>query len=240
MTAIATQETVGEIVARRPALSRVFEEAGIDCCCGGKATLDDACKKKGLDPAAFAERLAHAESAADDAPATDAASMTLTELADHIEQTHHVYLRGELPRLMQMTQKVASVHGESDARLYDVQRVFAAMADELFAHMMKEERVLFPMVRALEAGGAPVFHCGSIANPIRQMEHEHDDAGNALARLRALTEGFSPPAGACNTYRAMLDALAHLERDLHLHIHKENNVLFPRAIEAESLRPARV
>jgi len=140
---------------------------------------------------------------------------------------------------MQMTAKVASVHGGEDARLHDVQRVFAAMAEELFAHMMKEERILFPMVRALDANAAmPVFHCGSIANPIRQMEFEHDEAGGALGRLRELTDTFAVPAFACNTYRAMLDALAHFERDLHLHIHKENNVLFPRAIELEAGKSA--
>jgi regulator of cell morphogenesis and NO signaling len=167
-------------------------------------------------------------------PIIDAASMSLAALADHIEQTHHAYLRSELPRLDAMTQKVASVHGEHDPRLWQVRETFVALFEEMFSHMMKEERILFPMVRKIEASSiAPVFHCGSIAHPIHQMESEHEQAGSALERLRELTDGYAPPNWACNTYRAMLEALARLERDMHQHVHKENNVLFPRALVME-------
>ena len=236
MSTVGIHETVGEIVTRRPALSRIFENVGIDYCCGGKKCLEEACKEKHLDPQEVLIQLIEAEAAGEtEAPEIDAAGMTLTELADHIEQTHHAYLRSELPRLDALTQKVFSVHGQKEPRLRELRSAFVALAQELSSHMMKEERILFPMVRTLEASGtAPTFHCGSLANPIRQMEHEHDQAGSWLVRHRELTDGFQSPTWACNTYRAMLDALAHLERDLHQHIHEENNVLFPRALEMEA------
>ncbi|MFQ5790463.1 MAG: iron-sulfur cluster repair di-iron protein [Acidobacteriota bacterium] len=234
MSAFEIYDTVGDIVARVPTLSRVFEQAGIDYCCGGKKTLQEACREKRLDPQGFLGRLEGAQSLGDEEVVVDAAAMPLAELADHIEQTHHAYLRSELPRLNAMTEKVASVHGDKEPRLGELRNAFLALAQELSSHMMKEEQILFPMVRQLDASeAAPMFHCGSLANPIRQMEMEHDHAGSALERQRELTDGYQPPEWACNTYRAMLDALAHLERDLHQHIHKENNVLFPRALEME-------
>lgn len=240
MSSIDQRQTVGEIVAHNPHLARVFEGAGIDYCCAGKTTLRDACEDKGLDPADFAARLARAESEADGPPEVDSAAMSLAELADHIEATHHAYLRSELPRLDGLSERVASAHGRRDPRLYEVRNTLLSLAAELSHHMVKEERILFPLVRELEAAAAtPDFPCGSLANPIRQMEHEHDDAGAALDRLRELTDGYTPPEWACNTYRALLDSLARLEQDLHRHIHKENNVLFPRAQEMEGAKAAR-
>jgi regulator of cell morphogenesis and NO signaling len=135
-----------------------------------------------------------------------------------------------------MTEKVSRVHGDKEPRLLQVREAFVALKAELEPHMMKEERILFPIVRQLEASAdRPEIHCGSVANPIRQMEHEHDQAGNALAILREATDDFVPPEWACNTYRAMLDSLEKLEADMHQHIHKENNVLFPKAIELEAV-----
>lgn len=235
-TSFKVTDTVGAIVAQRPALSRLFEQAGIDYCCGGKIPLADACRKKKLDPQQFLAALDAAATTADNRDEAVGA-LTLTALADHIESTHHAYLKTELPRLEAMTQKVAAVHGEHDPRLPRVREVFLGLAGEMSSHMMKEERILFPMIRQLESSAAaPAFHCGSLANPIGQMEREHDAAGAALVELRELTDGFTPPAWACNTFRAMLDALAHLEHDLHQHVHKENNILFPRAIAMESAK----
>jgi regulator of cell morphogenesis and NO signaling len=134
-----------------------------------------------------------------------------------------------------MIGKVVSVHGECDPRLYQVADTFWAMGTELSCHMLKEEECLFPMIRRLEAGdGPPSLHCKTLANPIHRMEFEHDDAGLALETLRELTDGFTPPEWACKTYRALLAGLAYLERDMHSHIHKENNVLFPSALEMEA------
>ena len=228
--------TVGDIVAGCPALASVFENIGIDYCCGGKKTLGDACRDKGLEPQSVLATLAQPPQTE---PVADTAVMALTELADHIEQTHHAYLRSEFSRLNELTSKVASVHGDQNPRLHQVSETCRALIAELSDHMMKEEQILFPLVRQLDASDtAPTFHCGSLANPVHQMESEHNQAGAALERLRELTDGFTPPDGACNSYRAMLNAIAHLERDLHLHIHKENNVLFPRALEMEQNKRA--
>ena len=165
------------------------------------------------------------------------AAMSLTELADHIEAKHHVYLSDELPRLMTMTREVVAVHSGSDPRLQQVQDTFQAMAAELCCHMIKEEGCLFPLIRQLEASDRPpLTHRCSVAGPIRQMEFEHDEADSALVRLRELTDDFTPPEWSCSKYRVLLDALAHLEQDMHIHIHKENDVLFPRALELEAQR----
>ncbi len=234
MSVFQVHDTVGDVVTRRPALSRVFEQMGIDYCCGGKKTLEEVCQSKELDTQTFLAALEESAFPGDE-PIIDAAAMSLTELTDHIENTHHAFLRSEFPRLDEMTEKVVSVHGEKESRLCQVRETFLALFGELSSHMMKEEQILFPMVRQLGASATtPNFHCGSLANPINQMELEHEQAGSALERLRQLTDGYTPPDWACNTYRAMLDALAHFERDLHQHIHKENNVLFPRALEMES------
>ncbi len=234
---IDIQAAIGDLVKQRPSRSRVFERLQIDYCCGGKQPLAETCERRGLDVQAVVRRLqeSDAQPAAGDGQLADAAAMSLTDLVNHIEQTHHEYLKAELPRLDAMTQKVLEVHGDADRRLGDVRGTYAALYEELAGHLMKEEQILFPMIRQLEsAAGVPAFHCGSVANPIRQMEYEHDNAGSALATLRELTDGYRPPQWACNTYRAMLDGLEKLELDLHQHIHKENNVLFPRAIGRES------
>ncbi|HEX6962074.1 MAG TPA: iron-sulfur cluster repair di-iron protein [Lacipirellula sp.] len=237
MTAFQVHDTVGHVVARRPSLSRIFEKAGVDYCCGGKRTLAEACRQKGLDADALLAELEQAAAQPEDGALADAAAMTLTQLADHIEHTHHGYLRREFPRLDFLTHKVSSVHGHADPRLRRIHEVFLEFKAELVAHMMKEEQVLFPIIRQLDASdGLPNFHCGSIANPIRQMEREHHSAGDALEQFRALTDEFTPPEWACNTYRAMIDALAELERDMHQHVHKEDNVLFPRALALEADR----
>jgi regulator of cell morphogenesis and NO signaling len=237
--AVNEQTTVGDLVKERPQRSRIFEELQIDYCCGGGESLADACGKRGLDPQAVLRQIEESDSqpAAGEPELVDADAMSLTELVDHIEQTHHQYMKSELPRLDAMTQKVHEVHGESDVRLADVRRAFAGLYEEISNHLMKEEQILFPMIRQLESStDLPAFHCGSVANPIRQMEFEHDNAGNALAVMHESTDGYQPPEWACNTYRAMLDGLKQLEWDLHQHIHKENNVLFPNAIRLESER----
>ncbi|MEX0655832.1 MAG: iron-sulfur cluster repair di-iron protein [Phycisphaeraceae bacterium] len=235
MTAIDINTTVGQLVADRPSRSRLFEHLGIDYCCGGKQPLAVMCQKHGLDADTVVKLLAATELEADKLDTRDWTQASLAELAGHIEQTHHAYLRRELPRLSAMVEKVATVHGPSHAWLIELRQVFTGFVQELSAHMLKEERVLFPMIRQLEAGQANAAeHCGGVGNPVRMMEHEHDQAGDALAKMRELTAGFTPPEGACNTFRAMLDGLAELEHDMHQHVHKENNILFPRAMELEA------
>lgn len=238
MSLIEAQETVGSLVARHPGLSRVFEEIGIDYCCGGKRPLLEVCREKGWDPAGLIEKLEQSAAERDTHGVVDAAAMPLSELADHIEQTHHAYLRGEFPRLDALTEKVARVHGDHDSRLREVRQTYVQFAQELSDHMLKEEQILFPRIRLLAADpSAPIIHPGFIADPIDQMEQEHHEAGDALERLHTLTDGYTPPPWACNTYRALLDALAHLERDMHQHVHKEDNVLFPAAIALSQSQP---
>jgi regulator of cell morphogenesis and NO signaling len=227
---------VGRLVAERPCRARVFERLGIDYCCGGKKPLGEACAGLGLDPAVVLRELERTDAQDLVEGELDWSTATLTDLVDHIEAVHHAYLREALPRLTSLVEKVAGIHGGHHPELSKLRWVFLGFRDEIEAHMTKEEHVLFPMCRALEVASVPPrFHCGTIRNPIRAMELEHDDAGSALAAMRTLTHGFTPPPDACNTFRAMLHGLAELEADMHLHVHEENNILFPRAsaIEAE-------
>ncbi len=228
--------TVGELVVENPSRARVFEKFGIDYCCGGKIPLAQACGKRGADIEIVLEALQQCETGASPESQKDWSKEPMTSLVDHILLTHHAYLREEFPRLTQLTERVAQVHGERRSELLQVRDVFMALRNELEMHMQKEEQILFPMIKQLDSdpAGETVGHCGSIANPISMMEHEHDNAGDALGQLRDLTGGFVPPEDACNTYRVMLDSLANLEADLHQHIHKENNILFPMAIARET------
>ena len=230
------ESTVGQLVVERPSRARVFEKLGIDYCCGGKKRLQQAIVEKGLDSqkvvAELEEELIGHESEPVDCNWSTA---SLTHLCDHIEKTHHAYLKEELPRIEFLTHKVAARHGDRRPELIEIHRILLGLQDELVSHMMKEERVLFPICRQLDKAEQLKTHCGSIANPIAQMVHEHDDAGVALARISELTSNYTPPTDACNTYRATFDALRRLEHDMHQHVHKENNILFPKAQRMEKL-----
>jgi len=230
-----TNATLGHLVIERPGRAKVFERWELDYCCGGDRPLGDACKQKGIDLQAVLDDLQALDAAGATETEIDWTKASLTELADHIEAAHHAYLREALPRLTFLIEKVVNAHGERHPELRDIQVIFAGLRTELEVHTGKEERILFPLCRLLDdAEMLPPFHCGSLRNPIYVMEIEHDNAGRALERLRILTHGFAPPKGACGTYRAMLDGLAELEADTHLHIHKENNILFPRALAREA------
>jgi regulator of cell morphogenesis and NO signaling len=229
MTSVLNEQaTVATIATSVPRGARVFERFGIDYCCGGKLPLESACRRRGLNTEEVLDAL---RAAAAESPAgeRDWNTASLAELADHIESVHHHFLTEELPRVRALATKVARVHGENHPELREVAEVFVAFADEMFSHMRKEEGVLFPAIRAIERGesGAPG---ASIDAPIACMVHEHDDAGRSLERMRALTGDFRPPAEACNSWRVLVNDLARLERDTHAHVHKENNILFPRAL----------
>jgi regulator of cell morphogenesis and NO signaling len=216
--------TVGSIVTERPGAARVLERLGIDYCCGGKKPLSEACAAKGLDVDNVLRQIDEERSRAGP-PERDWSRGSMTELVDHIEATHHASMKRELPRLGQIVRKVASVHGGRHVELREVASIFQEFALEMESHMMKEEQVLFPAIRRMETGGPAM----SLDAPIASMMHEHDHAGRALETMRALTNNYVPPPEACNTYRVMLGSLAEMETDLHLHVHKENNILFPRA-----------
>ena len=235
MTTLQLAETVvGKIVARHPNVARVFEKHQIDYCCRGGTTLIEACKIQGVNVDQIAAEIEQVQNSGESSDETNWNEAPLTELADHIVDTHHAFLTTELPRVSGLTEKVFNAHGEKRPELAKVKETFKLMREELESHMAKEENILFPAIRTLDSQAGPqAFPFGSVANPIGMMEHEHDDTGNALRRLRALTGDFVPPQDACPTYRVMLESLENLEQDLHLHIHKENNILFPRAKELE-------
>jgi len=218
------QRTVGELVAERPGRSRVFQQHQIDFCCQGALKLQDACTRKGVPVETIVGQL-EAE-AAQKVEARNPATLPLHELTGYIVGKHHEFLKRELPRLSQMSARVARVHGGHTPSLVEMAHVYQGMSDELTNHLMKEEQILFPAIEALGSGRSNGF---PLDGPIACMLHEHDDAGAALKRLRELSHGFVPPPDACNTYRAYFAGLADLEVDLHTHIHLENAVLFPAA-----------
>jgi regulator of cell morphogenesis and NO signaling len=230
MKIISAETTVGELVRALPSRARVFENLGIDYCCGGKIPLAEACQKKSLDPATVVAML-NAWDGVSDAPAVNPDTMGLAELCDHIERAHHDWLREELPRLDFMTRKVAAVHGDHEPRLHEIRRVFEAFQPEIVAHTQEEEAQVFPAIRKLEAdNGRRTETATALREAFAKLESEHTRAGAALEQFAALTDRYTPPDWACNTFRAMFDTLARLERNMHQHVHKENNVLFPRAL----------
>jgi regulator of cell morphogenesis and NO signaling len=235
MKNITPETTIGEIVRAMPNRSRIFESLGIDYCCGGKKPLAEACRAKGLDPATVSTMLA----ALDGVPETtvDPDAMGLAELCDHIEGAHHDYLREELPRLDFMTRKVAAVHGDHEARLHEVRRTFESFNAEMTAHTEEEEASVFPKIRQLEAStGGKARALADLRIILSRLQSEHDNAGAALARFRELTDDYNPPEWACNTFRALYDGLHRLEKNMHQHVHKENNVLFVKALAASQRR----
>ncbi len=217
--------SVGELVAERPGRSRVFQAHNIDFCCQGGTTLREACERKKVSLDTVVTELGR-EQQDPVAPESNPAELPPHELCDHIVQRHHDFLRQELPRLHAMSERVARVHGGHTASLVEVFQVFTGLANELFAHMQKEEQILFPAIKAMNEGKAAP---PSLEGPISVMVQEHDEAGTALEKLSDLTNRYQPPADACNTYRALFAGLAELEDDLKRHIHLENAVLFPAA-----------
>ena len=219
--------TVSEIAAKSLAAVRVFERLGIDYCCGGKRPLTDVCRQKGYDPAAVRSELDEAEKATRDT-IRDWNTAPLQELIDHIVRTHHAYLDRELPALSVRLEKVYRVYNQRYGEtLPGLLEVYAGLRSELEMHMRKEEMVLFPAIAAHKPFAA-------LENPIATLEAEHETAGEALAKIREITKDFDIPEYACVTYRALMTGLQELEQDLHMHIHLENNVLFPRAMQPEA------
>ncbi len=225
--------TLAEIVTNHPDLARELERRSLDYCCGGHRTLSDACTIVGLDPMRTASELTTAGTASR-APWAD---LGPSELVDHLEAVHHAYLHDELPRLTALADKVARVHGARHPEVLEVQCLCHELRGELEPHLAKEERVLFPMIRELAAAAtAPQLQCGSLHNPVSVMLREHDRAGELLAALRTAAHGYLIPEDACASYTALFTGLEELEADTHLHIHKENNLLFSGVLALEAER----
>jgi len=220
--------TVGQWVARYPQSARVFESRGIDYCCGGKRTLEEACGRLGLNAAALRVDLGVVVREAPAIPETDWEQVSVGALIDHIESTHHQYIRAERPRLTALAHKVARVHGSRHLELEElavaVDRVFL----ELEPHLEQEETVFFPACRKWEKAAIAGAPDPSLIEGVEGLEAEHVELGRILETIRSLTHGFEPPHDACNSYLALFQGLEQLEADLHQHIHKENNILHAR------------
>ncbi len=238
MTATATK-TVRELALEIPSATRIFEQLGIDYCCGGHKSLHEACVSARVSIDEVLSQLqAAGRQASSAAGRKDWQQAPLAQLIGHIVTTHHEYVKIEVPRLEKLLAKVCSVHAQNHPELLEVQGTFGELGQELSAHLMKEEQILFPYIVQAEAsvnGGQAAPHScfGTVQNPIRMMMFEHDNAGNALRQIRATSKDFAIPADACISYQTLYQVLQAFEADLHQHIHLENNILFPRALALE-------
>jgi len=237
--AIDTTKTVREFVLELPSSTNVFEQLGIDYCCGGQKPLAEACAAAGkkLDNLTAALERLQSEQQTRTAPENNWTALPLYDLIEHIKSTHHAYVREQIPNIEALLDKVTAKHGENHPELASVRDKFDALADELGSHLMKEEQILFPYIARMEESSvqhepAPSSCFGSVENPIRMMMAEHDNAGEALREMRRLTADYKLPEDACTSFRALYKLLQEFEADLHQHIHKENNILFPRAMRA--------
>jgi regulator of cell morphogenesis and NO signaling len=218
---------VGDLVAEDYRRAAALKRFGIDFCCGGRVALGDACRKKGVALADVAEALAASDARGTAAPLR-VTSWSPAFLVDYVVNEHHTYVRESVPVLRAFTQKVARVHGAERPELVEIANLFGCVADELATHMAAEEDIVFPAIKALEGGtasGSP-----SLRDLVDEMESDHDEAGALMAQLRRLSEDYTPPENACNTYRAAFATLEAFEDDLHRHVHLENHVLFPKAL----------
>lgn len=220
--------SLGRLVRETPEFASVFESLGIDYCCGGDVPLERACEEDDLDLRTVLDQLADARSS--ESAGTDAES--LSELVEDVVETHHDYLRSELPSLERVVRKVVRVHGDAHPELRDVESEFLDLKEEVTHHIEDEEENVFPELLELDGETPPAeLDEGRIRDAIDHLESEHDAAASSLERIRELSDDYEIPDGACTSYRNMLDRLQMLESDMHRHVHKENNVLFPEAEE---------
>jgi regulator of cell morphogenesis and NO signaling len=234
----ATQ-SIREIIATQPSAAKVFQRFDIDLCSQADKSLDGACAEQQLSVDQVLEKLADAETQECGGPPVNSASLPIGRLIQHIVRVHHQYVRQELPRLAKMAQKLAAKRSDRAPELKNVEELLEALRAEMFAHIQKEEQVLFPFIAQMDQDSIiaypPAHTCfRSVAHPVSKMMQEHESANHIVAELRRLTLGFQPPAWACATHIALFAGLSEFETDLRQHIHLENDVLFPRAIELEA------
>ncbi len=232
-----SDETLGQIIAKDLRKAQVFKKYGLDFCCGGKKTVKEACAEKGIDVTKVEQELQQTNqlSSSRPLPYTD---WSLDFLADYIVNTHHSYVTKNLPDLTAYAKKVMKVHGNHHPELIRIHQLVEEVTAELTAHLVKEEKVLFPYIKELVAAKnntQPLHaaHFGTVQNPINMMEMEHELVGKNLAEIRELSNNYLLPEDACASYSLLYRILDEFEEDLHLHIHLENNILFPKALEME-------
>ncbi len=231
-------KTVREIALESPLTTRVFEEYKIDYCCHGDTPFDEACRSAGVLPEEVNGKISDVLNSSDGTEGESLSDLSLSDLIDHILDKHHVYTREEIAHLTPLMAKVATRHGDHHKYLLELKDLFEAVCNDLEPHMQKEERVLFPYILDLEhrhsSNQTPVFPpFGTVQHPIRMMEAEHEEVGDLLSEMRQITNDYELPDGACPSFTALYHRLAEFERDLHQHIHLENNLLFPRALDLE-------
>ena len=234
---ILEQKTIGQYVADDFRTAAVFSKYGIDFCCKGNRTIEEACKKKGQDSETILNEINTVLNTKND-NTIDFKSWPLDLLTDYIEKTHHRYVQDKTQILLPFLDKLCKVHGAAHPELFEINELFKGCAGELAQHMKKEELILFPFVKkmvqaTLSHEQIMQPHFGTIENPIAMMMHEHDAEGERFRKIASLTHNYTPPADACNTYKVTFAMLQEFEEDLHKHIHLENNILFPKAVELE-------
>lgn len=228
--------SVGELAAQDYRKVEVFKKYGIDFCCGGKKSLSKVCLEKGISQEQL-ERELHQAEISTKLPSQDFNTWDIGFLADYIVQTHHKYVAQAMAPIFEYTQKVARVHGHQHPEVVEAASLFVKVMDEINPHMMKEENILFPFIKKLaeanKTGQSIQSPFGTIRNPVNMMEHEHDAVGELMQKIRTVTTNYTVPEDACNSFRYAYAKLQEFEADLHQHIHLENNILFPKAIEME-------
>ena len=229
--------TIGEIVAHDFRTAAVFSKHGIDFCCKGQRSIEEVCTKNNLSSSSLTQEL-NDVMGNKGGESIDYKSWPLDLLADYVEKKHHRYVEEKTPTLIQFLNKLCKVHGATHPELFEITSLFTSSAEDLAAHMKKEESILFPFIRKMveakaqsRAIAAP--HFGSVENPVEMMKHEHEVEGDRFRKIVILTDNYTPPADACNTYKVTFAMLQEFEQDLHTHIHIENNIMFPRAIALE-------
>lgn len=235
---VLEQLTIGDFVAKDFRTAAVFSKYGIDFCCKGNRTIEEACEKKGMNFSQI-EKEVNSVLATKSEGAIDFKSWPTDLLIDYIEKTHHRYVEEKSTVLVAFLDKLSKVHGHNHPELFEIKELFDGCAGELAQHMKKEELILFPFIKKMETAirtnqliEQP--HFGTVENPITIMKHEHENEGDRFVKIAELTNNYTPPADACNTYKVTFAMLQEFEQDLHKHIHLENNILFPKAIEMQS------
>jgi regulator of cell morphogenesis and NO signaling len=231
-------ETLGEIAAKDLRKAEVFKKYGFDFCCGGKKTVKEACMEKGIDITKVEQELQQADKNIASVRPLPYNEWGLAFLIDYITNTHHSYVKKTLPDLVGVAHKVASAHGDQHPELLTIRDLVNEINNGLSAHMVKEEKVLFPYIKELVLAEnnlqtPPRAHFGTVQNPINMMEMEHEMVGRNLEKIRALSQNYSLTADACGSYRLLYSMLQEFESDLHIHVHLENNILFPKALALE-------
>ncbi len=236
---VQENQIIGELVAQDYRTASVFKKYGIDFCCQGNRTIVDACEKKNIDGKSVVTELNALMQAKQDST-TDYQSWPLDLLTDYIEKKHHRYVEEKTQEIKPYLDKVCRVHGDRHPELFEINELFNAAAGELAMHMKKEELILFPFIRKMvkakqENTKVEVPHFETVQNPVQMMMNEHTTEGDRFRKIEELSGHYTPPQDACNTYRVTFALLKEFEEDLHLHIHLENNILFPKAIELEKI-----